>query len=421
MSWELTIIILISLISMQSFFISFYLTTFLECKIRTNLFYIICFFLVLLIKTNIRINNGIYLDFRLFIFIIIAILVYTLFEGNIYKKSFHYLFISCLFLIQNTFLSGYKHSDFISYKTVGFFAIFTVSTLVVFVFVYLLKILRVQNTVELERKEYLTLSIFPLISILLLISSVSLPFEEQLVLGLGLTVFNTTNFYLYNYLGEKNYLMQQQELHILQDNFHKEFLNHQRELQFLKHDLKNIFLNIEDYADINGYEDVKDKIQKIRKKFPLIEEKYSGNVAIDSILNNKIKLMKSQGLNYRNNFLVPVDLQLGEKELDVCVVLGNILDNAIEGINRENPNSYIDIGIFYNKNNLIFKINNTTSNNDINLSVDRIRSTKKAGRLGMGIASIRDRVSKFNGYSNFLISNGNFKVIVVIPIGNEEI
>ena len=48
----------------------------------------------------------------------------------------------------------------------------------------------------------------------------------------------------------------------------------------------------------------------------------------DAILNSKISLAKSKGITVKVDAHVPVKLKMSE--LDLCVILGNLFDNAIE-------------------------------------------------------------------------------------------
>ncbi|HBL68443.1 MAG TPA: ATP-binding protein, partial [Firmicutes bacterium] len=58
----------------------------------------------------------------------------------------------------------------------------------------------------------------------------------------------------------------------------------------------------------------------------------SGNVKVDAILNSKLSLAKERQVNVSAKAIVPSELSMSE--IDLCVILGNLLDNAIEAALR---------------------------------------------------------------------------------------
>lgn len=54
----------------------------------------------------------------------------------------------------------------------------------------------------------------------------------------------------------------------------------------------------------------------------------TGNVMVDAILNSKLSLIKSKHIRMNAKAVVPPALQISE--IDLCVIIGNLLDNAVE-------------------------------------------------------------------------------------------
>ena len=54
----------------------------------------------------------------------------------------------------------------------------------------------------------------------------------------------------------------------------------------------------------------------------------TGNAMADAILNSKISLARSKDINVSVEASIPVKLKM--TELDLCCILGNLFDNAIE-------------------------------------------------------------------------------------------
>ena len=54
----------------------------------------------------------------------------------------------------------------------------------------------------------------------------------------------------------------------------------------------------------------------------------TGNVMLDAILNSKLSLIKSKGIRVNAKAVVPAQLQISS--IDLCIIIGNLLDNAME-------------------------------------------------------------------------------------------
>ncbi len=406
------------LISLQSSFVAYYLLTYLECKISKSSFFTVSFFSVFLSRLSFSSDGKTNAVYALPFFISIFLLTFVFFRDGLYKKIYHFAFLSCILLIQNEFLYELTKNKQISSETIYFFEIYCFTTILAFLFLWILRKIGHENTVILNKNEYILLLIFPIASIFILILSWKMKNHYELALGILLLLFNAVNFYLYNYLGKKNELLKRHEIIDMQNSFHSEFLKQQHELAILQHDLNNIFLSIEQSAANNDMESVMASIHKIQLNHLYSTKRYSGCFVIDSVLNNKINIMEKNSISYSMKLLIPSDLSLTNLDIDVCAILGNLLDNAIEEIQRKGEGS-IEINLRYKDDKLIFQIMNSTTKNKTSTFGDTISSSKMRGRIGIGTSSIRERVNKHHGFTNFQIEDGIFKSLVVIPIGSK--
>ena len=70
----------------------------------------------------------------------------------------------------------------------------------------------------------------------------------------------------------------------------------------------------------------------------------TGNVMVDAILNSKISVMNSKGIEVNAKAIVPEMLSVSE--IDLCTIIGNLLDNAMEAVMREEQDSNRFVRIF---------------------------------------------------------------------------
>ena len=100
---------------------------------------------------------------------------------------------------------------------------------------------------------------------------------------------------------------------------------------------------------------------------------------------------------------------------DIFIILGNALDNAIEGALKCVSRRYIHIKIIYRKENLFIKISNSF---DGKVKKDRhghlISMKSDLTRYGLGLALIEKSVNKYNGLLNFDIDEENFTLTVLL-------
>lgn len=122
----------------------------------------------------------------------------------------------------------------------------------------------------------------------------------------------------------------------------------------------------------------------------------TGNVMIDAILNSKLSLIKSKNIAVQAKAVVPAELKISE--IDLCVIIGNLLDNAMEACMHSNePWIRVYIGIL--KGQLYISVSNSVSG-EVKKSGRSYLSTKAGSGHGFGIMRVDRIADKYNGYVN---------------------
>lgn len=143
----------------------------------------------------------------------------------------------------------------------------------------------------------------------------------------------------------------------------------------------------------------------------------TGNVMIDAILNSKISLAKQRGIAIDAKAIVPEKLDTSISEVDLSLIIGNLMDNAMEACMRvEDPGQrfirlYIDImkGQLY-----IYVLNATAGKLK---RVGRIYETLKDSRHhGFGLMRIDKVVERYHGYLDRADEEGVFATEVLLPL-----
>ena len=216
-------------------------------------------------------------------------------------------------------------------------------------------------------------------------------------------------------MSEKNYNIIKNKIASDENNITSEVIKQEKELAVLRHDLKNIISSIDFYADNNDCGNIKTITQEILGQ-EVFNRKITGCIPIDAILNQKISKMKKDNIPYNLDLQIPYNLDLSLIAVDSCAILGNILDNAIEEIERNGLKTPIDIVLRFKNNKLVFKVVNPIKKTDVAINYDGMKSIKSPDRQGIGIKSIYDRVTKLKGHLNISVKSNQFIVLVVIPL-----
>ena len=125
----------------------------------------------------------------------------------------------------------------------------------------------------------------------------------------------------------------------------------------------------------------------------------TGNVMIDAILNSKLSLIQSKKIKVNAKAAVPSELKISE--IDLCVIIGNLLDNAMEACLRQSEERQRFIRVFIGvlKNQLYISVSNSVGD-DIKKSGQTYLSSKGSETHGFGLMRIDRLAAKYDGYVN---------------------
>ena len=105
--------------------------------------------------------------------------------------------------------------------------------------------------------------------------------------------------------------------------------NMYRQIRGWRHDYRSHIQTMKAHAAENDWEAVRAYLDTLETDLATVDTAVkTGNPMADAILNSKISLARSKGIPVRADASVPVKLNISE--LDLCVILGNLFDNAIE-------------------------------------------------------------------------------------------
>lgn len=139
----------------------------------------------------------------------------------------------------------------------------------------------------------------------------------------------------------------------------------------------------------------------------------TGNVSVDAILNAKLSLVLKQGIDL--NFKATVPKSLTVSDIDLCVILGNLIDNAMESCEKvEEGQRFLRLYIGVLKQQLYLSISNATT--ETVRKIDAAYISTKRGNHGHGLKRIDRVVEKYGGYVNRQNEPGVFATEILLPL-----
>lgn len=219
----------------------------------------------------------------------------------------------------------------------------------------------------------------------------------SILCSFGLLFSTFFALYLYEHLGkqaETIRIQEQYERHLKMQLKHlDDILITQKQVKKFKHDFSNFQIGLQAYLDsgdlMGAGNYLKDLRVKIENSDNIIE---TGNTALDAILSTKIAIAESKNITVNTKIQIPEDISVDP--IDMCIIFGNALDNAIEACDRAvAADKKIGITIICKDEVVLCKIVNTAPKSE-NVLLNTSKSDKQ--NHGFGLENIRTALAKYN-------------------------
>lgn len=139
----------------------------------------------------------------------------------------------------------------------------------------------------------------------------------------------------------------------------------------------------------------------------------SGNLMIDAILNGKLTMAKQKEIALNCKAKLPDKLTI--EDVDLCVILGNLLDNAIEACEQIPASQrFIRIYLSVNGGQLYLSIQNAAKE-ELNFE-EQNYITSKRGNHGLGMKRVKATIDKYEGYLRLANEPGIFAAEATLPL-----
>lgn len=360
------------------------------------------------------------------------IYIYLVFEESISKKIFAmfsiWLFSTVLLFIAITILDAspgktdentYRHSVYI-------IRICLEALLLPVVYFKLSKLYKKVMRIIPDKMINL-MSLYPVIAFLILIKNNDVTFGQHTdfnsVFDVLFVLVLISLGYMLIFMGiassskvislQYNYKIVENQVELQRQNYKK--LSETIELLYaLKHDIRHHFSAIKTMVAEQKNGRALEYIEQFNqseqyKTIPTLCD----NFAADSIIKYYMSIALGRNIDFTVNINIPEDL--GINSLDLCVVLGNCLDNAIDACDKLDDSQIKQITLTSKivGTHIVFKIVNSF-NGKLNKINNVIKSSKEEPGHGIGLSTIHETVNRYNGNVDYKYTEDRFEITILM-------
>lgn len=200
-----------------------------------------------------------------------------------------------------------------------------------------------------------------------------------------------------------------------QSVYYTELQTRVAEARKTKHDMKHFITAVYQFIDHDDKEglrafcdDLSDRNDIDRKTMP-----YTGNVAVDGIVYKYMQLCENGNIEFSYSGTI----RSGKiADIDICVLIGNALDNAYTACKDLDDNRKISL-LSQSENQLLTIIVQNTFDGSVNATNDgQLISRKRGDRTGVGMLSMKSVCDRYDGTMEKYWDGNTFTVMFMLPI-----
>ena len=214
-------------------------------------------------------------------------------------------------------------------------------------------------------------------------------------------------------LGRKSRKVEEYQNSLMEQHY-AEVENMYHTMRGWKHDWHNQLQVLSAYLDSEEYERAREYLDEVNQAVLRIDTVIkTGNTMVDAILNSKVSLMKSHQIQVEAEAKVPASLSV--PDVDLCIIIGNLLDNAMEAcVQLESGNRFVHIYIHIKGAQLYMSFTNSAGKKQ--KKVGNLFLSSKGSNHGFGLTRVDSLVAKNGGYLTRASEDGGYTTEVILPL-----
>lgn len=328
-----------------------------------------------------------------------------------------YMIMVCVELIVN-YITNYYIQDLataLEYDSV--LGITAITILTFFVVLLLENAVNLKSGASIAPLYWISIVLVPSGSLTLLLNSLSAHTSPNLVIIDSIIILGINILWFYTYdrisrltkLEMENYMMAQQN-----KSYEQQLLimkGSEEATRALRHDLKNHLTALDALVDERNKDGLTQYAQSLTQQ---LQDKQSisntGLLALDSLVNYKLGALSEEDV--KMTYLPHISPDLPIDDFDLTIILGNLIDNAVEAIEEvSRGQKELSLLISYDKGRLVIQLKNSY----VGKRKKSLSTTKTNKQYhGIGLKNVQSVVHKYQGTLDISFQQGIFAVEVIL-------
>ena len=423
--------LLIENLLMVKFYIDFFS---FKKKTPLNYFFALFTFAIISIDGTIALKFGMTSDYGLVIALIIMIIFgYFCLEGNLINKIIFSITAFVVIAVTNiltlqilSMLLNVHITTLIDIRGEYRVIVMIITKLMFYVFGKSILIITKKQEFQLTIKEWITCVFIVIMTLTMLIMIYKIMYTVQvsqmskyliIIFSMMLILVDIIIYGMVLKLSKSNreeirYKLMENQIE-QQKKMLTSVLESNEKIRTLKHDIKNYLMTAIGLIDNKEYNKAKSyMLNLIGQEIDTIETFVTTNSqTLSSLLNIKLDICNKNKIDW--NVEITSDLT-NISDVDISIIIGNLMDNAIEASQKVKNKPFIDIKIFDNKDYVNIIIRNKIDNSVLFLNPNLFTTKKDKNSHGIGLMSVKKIVKKYNGMYKVYEENKMLVVNIMI-------
>lgn len=377
-------------------------------------------FIGLIISSNVKID--IYIYIITFITLIFILHHWKISIKDCIKKLILFVVIKTIIYCITNLIFSWVFNTMISFDYAHFstpYVLFVQCAYNFIIYLLLIIILKLYNTINLKKFKILSISIFIYFNIAFLINNDTLfripAIARTYIFTVVISIIALICFDRMQTKYEKDKHLQESIIQNLEKEkeFNQQREQQQKEIRKINHNLNNILIILQSHLEKEEYEEAKNYIEQNLKTHVEAYQAltHTGIAAIDGALNAHIQSIKEKGIQYDED--ISKILHLGSiVPGDLALIISLALDNAKEACKNIDGEKHISLKLQSKQTHVILYIENSIPEG----SHPTFHKTSKKDKIahGFGVSSIKEMAERYHGEAKYEVKHDQVILRVVL-------
>lgn len=278
------------------------------------------------------------------------------------------------------------------------------------------------KAIALDKKQMFLLSVIPVLSVAAFLGLMYGSIDRLMVVFLcaGIVVVNLCVFYLYHFLLQNYVQLREQDIYkqqtIAYQNQLEVITESQSRIRALRHDMKNHVLTLRGLAKGAKPEKLIEYLDSMQEFMQNPSEHvYTGNEALDSLLNFKLQRAQEELKKVETDIVLPEAMKL--QSFDFNVIVGNLLDNGITA-SMQTDEQFLKLSMRMENGVLFLYMVNSCSEIPEGICEIRRLPEKSAPGHGIGLSNALRIVKKYHGEMEMCCKENHMETDIMLYMKN---